>query len=170
MLRTLALITFLLLAATVQAAETEYYIGPRSGADIYERPSTQAKKIAHLDRLTSIKITSKQRTWWKIETVGRKPVVRGWITAGEVRKRYQPSVATHKSSSFFSGFASMFGHGRDTSSEKTAVLGVRGLDEETTAKAGNRNRGNTSAVRWMEGLHVSQQDVDKFIREGDLNP
>jgi hypothetical protein len=163
-----ALFCLCLLAAPAMAAEAEYYIGPRDGADIYNRPDSRADKIAHLKRLTVVRVVDKQRTWWRIESSGISPSVRGWVTAGAIRQRYQPSTASRKSSSFFSGFASMFGYGRTSNNEKTAVLGVRGLDEETTARAGGR--GNTSAVKWMDTLSVSQKEVDKFIRDGDLNP
>lgn len=169
MLRSISvLLTLFLLAMPAVAAEPEYYIGPRSGADLYNRPSSHADKIAHLERLTVVKIIRKQRTWWRVETVGVTPQAQGWITAGSIRQRYQPEVANRKSSSFFSGFASLFGYGRSNPNDKTAVLGVRGLDEETTAKAGGR--GNTSAVKWMDTLTVSQQEVNQFIKEGDLNP
>jgi len=168
MLRISALLILLLLAAPTLAAPPSYYIGPRSGADLYDSPSPQSKKVAHLDRLTTVRITQKKRTWWHVETEGRNPVVRGWVSAGAIRQRYQPS-ASSRSTSLFSGLSSLFGGGRDANTEKTAVLGVRGLDEETTAKAGTTS-GTNSAVRWMEGLRVSQQEVNTFIREGDLNP
>lgn len=164
------LIAILLLAGTAQAAESEYYIGPRAGADVFGAPSTQAAKVAHLDRLTAVRIDKKLHTWWHIITIHQTPVVRGWVAAGVVRQRYQPSTASRKRSSFFSGFASLFGYGNDSSTETTAVLGVRGFEEEkgATAAAGGRNA--TAAVQWMETLHVSPQEEDAFIREGDLNP
>jgi len=166
MVRLLTLVIFsLLFPATVMAAD-QYYIGSRDGVNVVAQPKVRANVTGHLDRLTDVKITQKKRAWWKVSTIKVSPKVSGWVPSGAVRKRYQASVAEKSSNSFFSGLSSFF-HRDAAGGQKTAVLGVRGLDEEGNAASG---KANVAAVEWMEKLDVSSSDVAAFIEQGRLNP
>lgn len=148
------------------AAENgSYYIGATRGADVHASPSTSARVVTHLDRLTDVRVLQRQRGWAEVE-VAQPGKVRGWVIEGAVRQRYQPTQTQKAKSSFFSSFARLFGGG-EPQQQQTAVLGVRGLDEEGNATGSARNM---KAVQWMEGLNVSQDEVNRFIREGRLNP
>lgn len=143
-----------------------YYIGSKDGVDLLKEPNAAAAVAGHLDRLTDVKVIQKKRAWWKVDSLNISPKKSGWVPSGAVRKRYQRTAIKKASNSFFSGLSSFF-HREDSGSQKTAVLGVRGLDEEGNAAGG---RANTEAVKWMEGLQVSDADIDRFVEQGRLNP
>lgn len=158
------LLCCLLAPAAGSAAEDGYYVGAYQGIDVKQSPSSTSSTVAHLERLRSVRIEEHQRSWARISTVN-PPHVGGWVPEGALRQRYEP-VRTHRSSSsFFSGLAALFGGGE--SDTKTAVLGVRGLDNE--GSLGNR-MAPAEAVKWVEGLHVSDKEVADFVRQGGLNP
>ena len=157
----------MLLSAAAQAVAAEsgsHYIGATRGTDVHSSPSTSASVLTHLDRLTDVKVLKRQRGWAEIE-VSQPKRLQGWVIEGAVRQRYQPSRTQKAKSSFFSSFARLFGGNEPQ--QQTAVLGVRGLDEEGNATGSARNM---KAVKWMEGLNVSQDEVNRFIRDGRLNP
>jgi len=151
-------------ATGAQAADNGSYIGASQGVDVHSSPSTGAQVTGHLDRLTDVKVLQRTRGWAEIE-VAQPKYLRGWVIEGAVRQRYQPSSSQRAKSSFFSSFARLFGGNEPQ--QQTAVLGVRGLDEEGNATGTARN---ARAVQWMESLRVSQDEVDRFVREGRLNP
>jgi len=147
-------------------AASDYYIGFRAGVDMLEKPNSSAKIIQHLPRLTDVEILEKRRTWQKIKvTISKANPLQGWVPEGAIRKRYQSKHTTSSSSamsSFFSFFAPK------NTERKTAVLGVRGLGSE--ADLGKANQSSIQIVSQIESLQVSSQDVNKFVRDGDLNP
>ena len=154
-------------SSTVLAGSDSYYIGARSGADVFESPNKRADVTAHLSRKTSVKILQKRRNWRKIETMDEAKVS-GWVFEGAVRKRYK-TVESSKKSSFMSSFTSFFRSPEPT--HKTAVLGVRGLEDDGAASAEKAatKRANR-LVKWMDTLNVEEMAVAAFIDEGDLNP
>lgn len=164
-MRSWLILCIALFAAAYPAGAAEngaHYIGATYGADVHASPVSGSKVITHLDRLTDVTVLQRIRGWAEIET--SRPSVRGWVIEGTVRQRYQPSTAQKARSSFFASFARMFGGNEPQ--QQTAVLGVRGLEEGNATGTAS----NPQAVRWMESLHVSQQEVDRFIRDGRLNP
>lgn len=153
-------------AATAQAAEDGYYIGAYHGIDVKRSPSGEAATVAHLNRLRDVRIEARERSWARIATV-EAPHVSGWVPQGALRQRYEAPKANHSStSSFFSGLAALFGGG-DEDTTKTAVLGVRGLDNE--GQLGDK-AAPAAEVKWVEGLHVSNKEIADFVRQGRLNP
>ncbi len=150
-----------LLPAPAWAAD-DYYIGASRGADVLAAPQADAAVVGHLERLSEVRVLERQRAWWNIEAAD----VRGWVPAGAVRKRHQPGRAEKAGNSVLEGLSSLF-HRDDPAGRKTAVLGVRGLDEETGAV---RGRANVAAVEWMERLTVSDAEIARFIEQGRLNP
>ena len=55
--------------------------------------------------------------------------------------------------------------------QKTAVLGVRGLEDSGTASAEMAATEKANRiVEWMDTLNVPDEEVAFFIDEGDLNP
>jgi len=166
-MRTLAMLFVLVLLPGLTASAGEYYIGPRAGADLLQAPRSSATVIRHLPRLTNIIVIRKRRSWWKAEvSTDHGSPMTGWISAGAIRKQYRPKRTTSAFASGMSSFFSMFR--RPPTRQQTAVLGVRGLEDE--AKLGKANKTSMNAVKWMEGLRVGSAEVSKFVREGDLNP
>jgi len=165
-MRALLVIFLLGLLPALTASAGEYYIGPRAGADLLQSPHSGAGVIQHLPRLADVTVLKKRHAWWNVEASGDGGPVSGWIPAGAVRKRYRPR---HSSTAFVSNLSSFFSmFRRPAASRQTAVLGVRGLGDE--AKLGKASKASMSAVKWMEGLRVGNDEVASFVREGDLNP
>lgn len=168
-MRLLVLTTiFLLLSQSAYAAGEGYYIGPEDGVDLRLAPRTNAAISDHFEHKHQVKILKRDRNWVKIQTLDHS-AIRGWVPAGAVRKSSAPQSTRSAASSFFSSFTSMF---RSSDSEqKTAVLGVRGLDsgdgEAADVKAGKEA---LHIVDWMDTLNIPDGEVTAFIKEGDLKP
>jgi len=156
----------LLLFATPAMAAESYYISPRDGVDLRLAPDSSAKISGHLSRKTDVKIIDKRRNWRKVQSLDHKGLA-GWVPEGAIRKRYQATTTT-KRSSFFSGFSSLFRSPEPA--QKTAVLGVRGLEDEGAANADQANAQANRVVEWMDTLNVPDREVAAFIDEGELNP
>ncbi|MDX8402413.1 MAG: hypothetical protein R8K47_07275, partial [Mariprofundaceae bacterium] len=62
-------------------------------------------------------------------------------------------------------FAAIFGN--EEPPRKTAVLGARGLEDE-----GGRTQGakDMRSLRQVERIAIPPEDVERFVREGRLNP
>jgi len=163
----LTIFFILVLLPGLTASAGEYYIGPRAGADLLQAPRSNADVVRHLPRLTDITVLKKRRSWWKAEvSTDHGSPVTGWISAGAIRKQYQPKRTVSALASNISSFFSMFR--RPPTGQQTAVLGVRGLEDE--AKLGKANKASMNVVKWMEGLRVGNAEVSRFVHEGDLNP
>jgi len=164
MLRVFVLLGLLFVVPNLACSEDAYYIGPRVGVDMLKSPHLHAKVIHHLPRLMDVSVITKRRSWWKIKVMVDNISMQGWVPQGAIRKRYQAKskAASSAMTSFFNLFR------RAPSKRETAVLGVRGLDNE--AKLSKANQASVEAVRWMEKLQVSDQAVSDFIQAGDLNP
>ncbi|MFQ5581973.1 MAG: SH3 domain-containing protein [Mariprofundaceae bacterium] len=156
--------------AFATAGEESYYIGARNGVDVLDAPRTSAKALGRLERMADVKVLQKRRAWWKVEALGDESELLGWVREGAVRKRYQPGVRKKVTSSAFAAFTSLFS--RSAPQQQTAVLGVRGLEDEGgDATASQQTQQSAKEmVQWMEGLKVEEQEVADFVQEGDLNP
>ena len=168
MRRLILLVALLLFTIPVYAAEEGYYIGPEDGVDLRLDPRTSAAISGHFDHMHQVKILKRDRNWIKVQTLDYT-AIRGWVPAGAVRKSSAPQPTKSAASVFFSSFTSMF---RTSDPEqKTAVLGVRGLDSgdgsATDIKAGKKS---LQVVDWMDTLNVPQGEVAAFIKEGNLKP
>ncbi len=158
----------LLFAIPAAAAGNNYYIGPQDGVDLRLAPRNKAAVSGHLSYKTEVAIINRERNWTKIQTLGHN-AIKGWVPAGAIRKSSRPTSSRSSSSSFFSSFTSMF---RSSDPEqKTAVLGVRGL-EGGDGKAADSKAGAKSVqiVEWMDTLNVPENEVASFIKEGHLKP
>lgn len=163
----IAFILLIALASPVCAGEASYYIGSRSGTDLLAQPDTRADVVRHLDWKTYVVILESSRNWRKVKIADDENIT-GWVTEGAIRKRFQ-STSSKSSSSFFSGFTSLF---RSPEPEqKTAVLGVRGLEDDANAKSNVPSTAEAKEmVKWMDTLAVPNRDVARFIEDGELNP
>jgi len=149
------------------AADGSYYIGSHSGVDLRLAPRNSATVSGHLERKTAVEVIDRRRSWTKVQSLGSG--IRGWVPAGAVRKSYSSAKPSRSSSSFFSSFTSMFRSPEPP--RKTAVLGVRGLEDTGAASAEKAATEQANkAVEWMETLDVPDEAVAAFINEGDLNP
>ncbi len=157
-----AVFALIFLGAMSASAEDIYYVGPTKGVNLLSAPIV-GTKIAHLARNTRLEILERQHTWVKVKAAEKT----GWIPEGAVRKQLQQSRSEQTQSSFFAAFSRWFGE--DTSQQSTAVLGVRGLDQGGST-SGTTAATNMAAVKWMDGLALTDAEVDRFMREGKLKP
>jgi len=166
-MRLIIMILSLLLLPTLGIAVENGYISHRDGADLRLAPRNNAAISGHLDTKTDVEIIKRDRNWIKVQT--RRGGIKGWVPAAAVHESRSTATSKRSSSSFFSSFTSMFRSSGST--QKTAVLGVRGLesdggktsDKKTSAKA-------IQTVEWMDTLNVDTQEVSSFIDEGGLKP
>lgn len=157
-------LSLLLIGIPAGAEEAaDYYIVSRSGADVLELPQVGAAMVVHLPRLSPIVPGKRQRNWVSIRAEVEGKTVSGWVLEGAVRQRYR--AEQRASTTGMAEVLSLFG---GKPQRQTAVLGVRGLEEEGASIAGGRN--DAAAVEWMEDFKLSEPEVAAFIHEGDLNP
>lgn len=163
MRRLLPLLLILGLSGTAFAADDTYYVAIGSGAPLYSSPSTHSIIIRQLATDTPVTVISKQKSWWYVQMQDANRT-NGWMTEGSLR-RNSKQARQGGTSSFFARFANWF---HDDRTQKTAVLGVRGLDQGGN-ESGGTAQANMAAVDWMDGLGLNRAEVDRFISEGGLN-
>jgi len=165
----ISILLLLLFAAPATAIGGDYYIGPEEGVDLHLRPDNSATVSDHLKQNEEVEIIDRERNWAKVRTTDYRGI-KGWVPAGAVRKNLNTaSSGKSSSSSFFSSFASLFRSSE--APQKTAVLGVRGLEGGDGDAAGKKaGAAAIKTVQWMDSLHVSQSEVSAFIKEGRLKP
>jgi hypothetical protein len=167
-MRLLIFMLLLLMVTPALAAGGNYYIGPNDGVDLRLRPDIKASVSGHLDRKTEVEVIKRDRNWTKIQTADHRGI-RGWVPSGAVRKS-STTTSSGSSSSFFSSFASIFRSSKPQE-QKTAVLGVRGL-ESGDAETADKKAGEKALqiVEWMDTLKVPDSEVAAFVEKGKLKP
>jgi len=156
----------LFLAIPAMAADQVYYIGPHDGVDLRLRPDNRAAISNHFPHKTEVKIIKRDRNWAKIQILDHT-AIRGWVPAGAVRKSSTVTPST-SSSSFFSSFTSLFR--QSPQQQKTAVLGVRGLEGGGGAADKEASEKAVRIVEWMDTLNVPPNEVASFVKDGNLKP
>jgi len=154
-------------------AADQYYIGSRDGIDLLKKPKAHAEILLHLPRMKEVAFIRTKRSWSKIQIIQAEEKVTGWVPAGSVRHRYNPETAKNAAPSLFSGFSSWF-HSDKPNQSKTAVLGVRGFEDDGKPQAASEPISEEALIQkntqWLESLQVPDKDVAAFIQQGDLNP
>jgi len=162
----ISIMLLLFFAMPATAAEQVYYIGPHDGVDLRLRPDNKAAISNHFPHKTEVKIIKRDRNWAKVQILDHT-AIRGWVPAGAVRK--SSNVTPSSSTSFLSSFTSLFRSPEPQ--QKTAVLGVRGLEGEDGKVADKEASGKAiRIVEWMDTLNVPQSEVASFVEEGNLKP
>ncbi|MDX8406878.1 MAG: hypothetical protein R8L58_00675 [Mariprofundaceae bacterium] len=120
-----------------------------------------------------MKFIRTKRSWSKVQIIRAEEKLTGWVPAGAVRHRYNPATAKNAAPALFSGFSSWF-HRDKPAQAKTAVLGVRGFEDEERSRTASEPQSKEEIMRkdsqWIESLRVPDSDVAAFIQQGDLNP
>ncbi len=161
-----ALLPLAAIHPALAAGSQQPYVFASHGADLHAAPDDASPVIAHLDRLTEVSILRKQRGWLRVRAAGNAQGGRiGWLREGQVRKPWQPGRAQRARHSLLGAFASLFGG--NNAPGKTAVLGVRGLEDEGSGAQGQRDM---AGVQWMERIAITPEETRRFVREGKLNP
>jgi len=161
-----------LLSAPLWAAD-QYYIGSRHGIDLFKKPDMHAEILLHLHRMQDVQFIRTKRSWSKIQIIQAEEKITGWVPAGSVRHRYNAATAKNAAPTLFSGFSSWF-HRDKPAQGKTAVLGVRGFEDEDRSQTASEPRSKEEMMlqdtQWIEALRVPDSDVAAFVQQGDLNP
>lgn len=148
-----------------------WYIGPYGGADVYKRPSRHAPKQGHLPHLAPVVVIGKRSQWKQIEYESEGTKEKGWIASGAIYRKVARTTPAKARHSFFSSFTSLFGD-KSIATERTAVLGVRGLgagpkaDRKTVMERPDAER----IIANIETMSIEPEKIDAFVKNGHLNP
>jgi len=139
------------------------YVGAGSGADLFEAPAASSRVVAHLPRLAAIEVLGRERNWLQVKS-GQ---FTGWLPEGMVREGGVSSAPAAKSTSLFGKVMGAIRPNAPTD-KRTAVLGVRGLEEGPAASTAAPE--DLAGVQWMEERSAAPAEVQQFVADGTLNP
>jgi len=134
-------------------------VAKKNGVKVSDQPKKDAAIVLTLNQGDAVESIERQGMFWKVKTSAGKT---GYVSFLEVNRK-----AGESSGSLSSAIREAARDSRDMDNVKgarsrTAVMGVRGLDEsKETAFAGNV-KPNLRMVYAMEDRLVSQSDVDKI--------
>lgn len=152
------LTVLLLLWPALVAAET--VVVEVLKASIKTNPSVRARTIAQVRRGEKLEVVKKERSWYMV----RLPDYRtGWV--------FEYSVAlVEESAEEEDLFGELEGSSRIRVTEATAAGSIRGLSQVARVYAENRGLDErcVRAVDEMQAYAVTQQEVDRFLREGQV--
>jgi hypothetical protein len=139
-------------AYQAQAASVE---AKKDGVKVFDAPSTSGKEIATLNKGESAESEDRQGMYWSVKVGGKA----GFVSVMQVnRKQGEPSSLSNAIKS-----AVKQGRAADdpaTARGRSAVMGVRGLDDsDETAFAGNV-KPNLRMVFQMEDLQLGPKRVE----------
>ena len=148
----------LLLWPALAAAET--VVVKVLKASIKATPSVQARTIAEARRGDELEVVKKERSWYMV----RLPDARtGWV--------FEYSVAlVEESAEEEDLFGEIEEQSRIAVTEATAAGSIRGLSQVARVYAENRGLDEhyVRAVDEMQAYAVTQEEVDRFLREGQV--
>lgn len=145
-------------ASTALAGSVE---AKKSGVSIYDRADKKSEVVASLKKGEAIESLERKGMYWQVQTKNGK---RGFVSVFDVKK------AQSDPSTLSKAIRDATKQGRDSdevadSRSRSAVMGVRGLGEDSdTAFAGDA-RPNLRAVYAMEDIRVTESDLEK---QGEL--
>ena len=151
--RWLGMVTFLLVASTAIA---ESGIAARD-LDLRAEPRNDARVVGKLIKDAKFEVLKHQKPWAQVSTGEQQ----GWVLFFYLGWAEAPAPAPVSSRNFSSIFS--FGAQRQ---QTTAVLGIRGLDEEELKSA----RFNADEMNRLESFAVNSGTAGEFAREGQLAP
>jgi len=141
------------LSATTVAAK-------KDGVKVFDKPSKRASVIHTLKKGDALEASERSGMYWKVQIKGSD----GFISFMKVQRKAGNSSALTKAIKN-AAHNSRDMDGVKTSRSRSAVMGVRGLDESNeTSYAGNTTP-NLRMVYAMEDLEVSKKKVQRL---GDL--
>lgn len=126
----------------------------KAGVSLRAQPAADAAVVKVLQGNERLKVTSKSGLYWAVTLGGEK----GFVLSSEV----QPA-RSQDDSNVRSGFQSAVQGNKDSPKRtRSAVMGIRGLDdaEEISNKAGDRN--NPNATQKMENRPISKDSVNRL--------
>ncbi len=151
-----AIVSFLslALAADAMAAMVE---AKRSGVKVFDKASKKGSVIKTLQKGETVESKERKGMYWSVVVNGRQ----GFVSVMKVKRKKGTSSSLTKK------IQSVVKQGRDAGDvannrSRSAVMGVRGLDESgDTAFAGNV-RPNLRLVYKMEDINIPEAQVEKL--------
>lgn len=134
----------------------------RKSAKVFASPKKGAEVIVTLKKGSKLTSIERKGMFWKVKTSAGKE---GYVSVMYVKRK-----AGSKDKSIANAIRSVARDSRDMDDVKgararTAVMGVRGLDESSETSYAGSTRPNMRMVYMMEDLKISQKKIDRL---GDL--
>jgi len=131
----------------------------KDGVDILSSPEKSGTVIKKMKKGESLTAKERKGMYWEVKTKDGKS---GFVSVLLVKHKADESGLSN-------AIRSSVKEGRssgdvEATRSRSAVMGVRGLDENDTALAGNI-RPNLRAVYGMEDMHISKIQLDAFGEE-----
>lgn len=141
-------------AVAAQAAFAFELTPKKAGVSLRAKPTVDGPVVKVLQGNERLKVTSKSGLYWAV-TLGAD---KGFVLSSEV----QP-LRSNEESNVRSGFKSAIqGNKGNQKRTRSAVMGIRGLDdaEEISNKSGDRN--NPNATQKMESRPISKDSLNRL--------
>ena len=140
----------------IAAASGNIYVQSRS-AKVFASPSFKAKVVTVAKKAQKLTVLEKSRRWYKVSYRGKE----GWVSALVVSKRppmKRVSVAGRDKGKIKK-------YARRRASVVTATAAARGLTEDDRRRLGNRGSVDFASLEMIEGLVISEAELDSFIKQ-----
>mgnify|MGYP003338126981 CR=1 FL=1 len=157
----LKLVVILTLFGNAQYSLAKSLVAKKDGVKVYAEGSKKSKVVATLAKGDEMESTERKGMYWQVDYKGKK----GFVSVMKVKKK-----AGQSSGGIAEALRDAVKQGRDESDatnsrQRSAVMGVRGLDESSETEFAGNVKPNLRMVYNMEGFLVKQTDVDAI---GDL--
>ncbi|MFN3739146.1 MAG: hypothetical protein ACK4TF_00540 [Thermodesulfovibrionales bacterium] len=152
----MVIILTLVLCPSLYAEEIKLYVQSIK-ASILSEPLMGAKELVKVERGEVLYGVEKKDRWYRV----RYKDISGWVSAFVVDTK-PPS----KRLSIIETSEEELQHGaRKRASAFVTAAAARGLMEER-ARLSDRYRIDPESLRWLEAIHVSDEEAIKFLEEG----
>lgn len=130
-------------------------------ASIKESPSVQSRSIAQVRRGTKLEVLEKVRSWYKVRLSDART---GWVFENSV------ALVEEKPKKEEDLFGELKDEQRIRVSEATSASSIRGISRPAQVYARNENLDEryVRAVDAMQAYAVTVEEVDQFLREGQV--
>lgn len=129
----------------------------KNGVKIYSEASKKSSVVKTLKKGETVEFVERKGMYWQVKANGGK----AFVSVMDVKK------APESNSNLSDAIRSVVKDGRSTDDvagqrSRSAVMGVRGLDEDDTVSFAGDTRPNLRSVYAMEDFTVGQAKVDKL--------
>lgn len=157
MLKYYAVMAFLGMVFSGSSAWGLTVAAKKDGVKVFEKASKKAPVMLELKKGESLESEGRKGMYWKVSTKGKL----GFVSVMKVkRKKGKPSKLTN-------ALKSVVKQGRDNDDavaqrSRSAVMGVRGLDESSDAAFAGNVKPNLRLVFMMEDMAVTDSQIENI--------
>lgn len=164
--RTLSLLLILLLFGLCFASDSfaaTLYV-KKSGTKLQAAESAKSKVIAKLDQGTPVSVIKKSRRFYQVSAPGGK---KGWIFKFKLTAKAPVNSGGGGGGGLLGALG---GRQKIAARESSSGSSIRGLSPMSEKHAKNKgiSEEEIQSVKQMEAFHVNPQEMEKFLKEGQL--